>query len=66
MGAPTVLLWVYWFLLCWLLLIIRQIAISDASVLASCLLQESDGLCVYAGQDAQQAYSSTFFRDVGF
>jgi len=48
MGALTVTLRA-----CWLLLIIGQIAISDASVLVSCLLQESDGLRVYAGQDAK-------------
>ena len=61
MGALIVLLRV-----CGLLLIIRQIAISDAGVLVSCLLQGSDGLRVYAGQDAQQACLSIFFRDVGF
>lgn len=51
---------------CWLLLIIGQIAISEAGVLVSCLLHESDGLCVYAGQDAKQACFLIFFRDVGF
>lgn len=50
MGTLIVLLWA-----CWLLLNIGQIAISDAGVLVSCLLHESDGLCVYAGQDAKQA-----------
>lgn len=61
MGTPTVPLRVYW-----LLLIIRQITISDAGVLVSCLLQESDGLRVYAGQYAKQTFSSIFFRAVGF
>ena len=61
MGTPTMLLRA-----CWLLLIIGQIAISDASVLVSCLLQESDGLCVYAGQDAEHTCLLIFFRAVGF
>ncbi len=61
MGALTATLWI-----CWLLLIIGQIAISDASVLVSCLLQESDGLCVYAGQDAEYTCLSIFSRAVGF
>ncbi len=48
MGTLIVLLRVYW-----LLLIIGQIAISDASVLVSCLSQQPGGLRVYAGQDAK-------------
>lgn len=48
MGALTVLLRV-----CGLLLIIRQIAISDASVLVPCLLQEPDSLCVCTSQGAK-------------
>lgn len=60
-GILIVLLWT-----CWLLLIIGQIAISDAGVFVPCLLQEPDSLRVYAGQDAKQACSSIFFRDVGF
>lgn len=51
---------------CWLLLNIWQIAISDAGVLAICLLQESGGFRIYAGQGAKQACLSSFFRDVGF
>lgn len=51
---------------CWLLLIIGQIAISDASVLVSCLPQQPGSLSVYAGQYAKQTFSSIFFRDVGF
>ncbi len=66
MGAPTVLLWVYWFLLCWLLLIIGQIAISEAGALVPCLPQQPGGICVYTGQDAKQACSSISFRAVGF
>lgn len=61
MGALTVLLWA-----CWILLIIGQIAISDAGVLVLCSPQEPDSLRVYAGQDAKQACSSIFFRNVGF
>lgn len=61
MGAPTVLLRV-----CWLLLIIGQIAISEAGALVPCLPQQPDSLRVYAGQSAKQACSSIFFRDVGF
>ena len=61
MGALTVLLRV-----CGLLLIIRQIAISDAGVLVLCSPQEPDTLCVYASQDAKQACLSIFFRDVVF
>ena len=48
MGTLIVLLWT-----CWFLLIIGQIAISDAGVLVSCLLQEPDSLRVYAGQSAK-------------
>lgn len=51
---------------CWLLLIIGQIAISSAGVLVSCLPQEPEGECIYAGQDAEQAFLSIFFRGVGF
>ncbi len=61
MGTLIVLLWA-----CWLLLIIRQIAISDASALVSCLLQESDGLYIYAGQDTEHTCLLIFFRAVGF
>ncbi len=61
MGTPTVLLRV-----CWLLLITGQIAIFEAGVLVSCLLQESDGLYIYAGQDTEHTCLSIFFRDVGF
>jgi|GEM_PF-5755394 len=61
MGTLTVLLRV-----CWLLLIIWQITISDAGVSVSCLLQESDRLRVYASQNAEQACLPIFFRDVGF
>lgn len=66
MGTLIVLLRVCGLLLCWLLLMIRQIAISDASVLVSCLLQESDGLYIYAGQDTERTCLLIFFRDVGF
>lgn len=59
-GTLGVLLWT-----CWLLLIIRQIAISDAGVLATCLLQEPGGFRVYASQGAEQACLSIFLRDVG-
>ncbi len=48
MGTPAVPLRV-----CWLLLIIGQIAISDAGVLVLYLPQESDSLHVYAGQGAK-------------
>lgn len=61
MGALTVLLRA-----CGLLLIIRQIAISDAGVLVLCSPQEPDGFHIYAGQGAKQACLSIFFRDVGF
>lgn len=61
MGTPTVPLRVYW-----LLLITGQIAISDASALVSCLLQESDGLYIYAGQDTEHTCLLIFFRAVGF
>lgn len=61
MGTLIVLLWA-----CWLLLIIGQITISDAGVLALYLPQEPDSLRVYAGQSAKQACSSIFFRVVGF
>lgn len=47
-GTLGVLLWT-----CWFLTIIRQIAISDAGVLATCLLQEPDGFRVYASQGAE-------------
>ena len=57
MGAPAVLLWA-----CWFLLIIGQIAISDAGVLVSCLLQEPDNLHVYTGQDAQRREPCTILR----
>lgn len=61
MGTPTVLLWA-----CWLLLIIGQIAISEAGALAPCLPQQPGSLSVYAGQGAEQTFSSIFCRDVGF
>lgn len=61
MGALTLLLRA-----CWLPMIIGQIAISDAGVLATCLLQESGGFRVYASQDVEQACLSIFLRDVGF
>ena len=61
MGTPTVLLWV-----CWLPLIIRQIAISSAGVLVTYLPQEPGGFRVYAGQDVKHACFLIFFRDVGF
>mgnify|MGYP001679241036 CR=1 FL=1 len=61
MGTLIVLLWA-----CWLLLIIGQIAISDAGVSVSCLLQESDRLRVYASQNAEQACLPISFRAVGF
>lgn len=38
---------------CRLLLIIRQITISDAGVLVTCLLQEPGGFRVYASQGAE-------------
>lgn len=60
-GTLGVLLWT-----CWLLLIIRQIAISDAGVLVPCLLQEPGGFRVYANQGAEQACVSIVFRGVGF
>lgn len=47
-GTLSVLLRV-----CWLLLIIEQITISDAGVFVPYLLQEPDNLHVYAGQDAE-------------
>lgn len=61
MGTPTMLLRA-----CWLPLIIGQIAISDAGVMASCLPQQPGSLSVYAGQGAEQTFSSIFCRDVGF
>lgn len=61
MGTPTMLLRV-----CWLPLIIGQIAISDAGVMASCLPQKPGGFHVCASQDAEQTCLSIFFRDVGF
>mgnify|MGYP000850671915 CR=1 FL=1 len=66
MGTLIVLLWVYWLLLCWLLLIIGHIAISDAGVLVPCLPQQPGSLRVYAGQDTKHACLLIFFRDVGF
>lgn len=66
MGTLIVLLWACWFLLCWILLIIGHIAISEAGALVPCLPQQPDSLRVYAGQDAEQACLSSFFRDVGF
>lgn len=51
---------------CWLLVHIGQIAISDAGVLATCLLQEPGGFRVYASQGAEQACLSIFLRGVGF
>lgn len=66
MGALTVTLWACWLLLRWILLIIGHIAISEAGALVPCLPQQPDSLRVYAGQDAQQACLSIFFRDVGF
>lgn len=38
---------------CWLPLIIRQIAIPDAGVLVTCLLQEPGGFRIYASQGAE-------------
>lgn len=38
---------------CWLPLIIGQIAILDAGVLVTCLLQEPGGFRVYASQGAE-------------
>lgn len=61
MGTLTVLLWA-----CWFLLIIGQIAISDAGVLVTCLPQEPGGFRIYASQDAEQTCLSIFFRAVGF
>ena len=61
MGTLTVLLWA-----CWFLLIIGQIAISDAGVLVTCLPQKPGSLRIYAGQDAEQTCLSIFFRAVGF
>lgn len=61
MGTLTVLLRV-----CWLPLIIGQIAISDAGVLVTCLLQEPGGFRVYASQGAEQTCLSIFLRNVGF
>lgn len=66
MGTPTVPLRVYWLLLCWLLLIIGQIAIFETDALAPCLPQEPDSLRVYAGQDAEHTCLLIFFRAVGF
>ena len=60
-GILGVLLWA-----CWLPLIIGQIAISDAGVLVTCLLQEPGGCRVYASQGAEQACLSIFLRGVGF
>lgn len=48
MGALTVTLRA-----CWLLLIIGQVAISDAGVLVSCLPQKPGGFRVCASQDAE-------------
>lgn len=48
MGTLTVLLRA-----CWLPLIIRQIAISSAGVLVTCLLQEPGGFRIYASQGAE-------------
>lgn len=59
-GTLGVLLWT-----CWFLTIIGQIAISDAGVLATCLLQEPGGFRVYASQDAEQACMPIVFRGVG-
>ena len=61
MGTLIVLLWA-----CWLLLMIGQITISDAGVLALYLPQEPDSLRVYAGQDVKHACFLIFFRDVEF
>lgn len=61
MGTLIVLLWA-----CWLLLMIGQITISDAGVLALYLPQEPDSLHVYAGQDAEHTCLLIFFRAVGF
>ena len=47
---------------CRLLLIIRQITISDAGVFVPYLLQEPDNLHVYAGQDAQRREPCTLPR----
>lgn len=48
MGALTVTLRA-----CWFLLIIGQIAIPDAGVLVTCLLQEPGGFRIYASQGAE-------------
>ena len=48
--------------ICWLLLIIGQITISDAGVFVPYLLQEPDNLHVYAGQDAQRREPCTIPR----
>lgn len=48
MGTLIVLLWT-----CWLLLMIGQIAISEAGALVLCLPQQPDSLRVYASQDAK-------------
>lgn len=61
MGTLIVLLWA-----CWLLLMIGQITISDAGVLALYLPQQPDSLSVYAGQDAEHTCLLIFFRAVGF
>lgn len=49
MGTLTVLLRA-----CWLPLIIGQIAIPDAGVLVTCLLQEPGGFRIYASQGAEK------------
>ena len=59
-GTLTVLLWS-----CWLLLIIGQIAISDAGVLVPCLPQDFGDAHVCACQGDEQACLSVFLRDVG-
>lgn len=66
MGTLIVLLWTCWLLLCWILLIIGHIAISEAGALVPCLPQEPGGLRICASQGAKQACLSSFFRDVGF
>ena len=50
---------------CWLLLIIRQIAISGVGFLVPCLPQDFDDPHVCAGQGDEQACLSIFLRDVG-
>lgn len=61
MGTLIVRLRVYG-----LLLIIGQIAISEAGALAPCLPQQPDNLHVCAGQDTERTCLLIFFRDVGF